>query len=63
MIVEEDEKPGMYLRKSSRGGFYFFSPKKTTIYFMSGKHVRELIEGSRDFVCISKDKVGEDLNK
>ena len=55
--MEENEKPGMFLRRSGRGGFYFFSPKKTYIYFMSGNHVQELIEGKREFVCISKQKV------
>lgn len=55
--MEENEKPGMYLRKSDRGGFYFFNLKKTYIYFMSGKHVKELIAGERDFVCIAKQKM------
>ena len=44
----------MFLRRGAHGGFYFLSPKKTTIYYMSGKHVGELLEGKRDFVCMHK---------
>jgi len=51
------EKPSMFLRRGNKGGLYFFSPKKTFIYFMSGKHIRELLEGKRDFACIRKQQV------
>jgi len=53
----DSEKPSMFLRRGNKGGLFFFSPKKTSIYFMSGKHIRELLEGERDFVCIHKQKV------
>jgi len=51
------EKPSMFLRRGNKGGLFFFSPKKTSIYFMSGKHIRELLEGERDFACIHKQRV------
>ena len=48
-------KPSIFMRRGLLGGLYFFSPKGNTIYFMSGKHIRELLNGKRDFVAISKD--------
>lgn len=54
MTETEGEKPSMFLRRGAHGGLYFLSPKKTTIYYMSGKHVGELLEGKRDFVCMHK---------
>ena len=39
----DSEKPSMFLRRGAKGGLYFFSPKHTTIYYMSGKHVKELL--------------------
>lgn len=50
----DTDKPTMFLRKGSKGGLYFFSPKGKTIYFLSGKHVQELLEGKRDFAVIHK---------
>lgn len=50
----DPEKPGMFLRKGRKGGLFFFSPKGTVIYYMSSKHVRELLEGKRDFACIHR---------
>ena len=51
------DKPSMFLRKGAQGGLYFFSPKKTTIYYMSQKHVKELLDGQREFVCIHKSLI------
>ena len=48
------EKPTMFLRKGAKGGLYFFSPKNTIIYYLSGKHVRELLDSKRDFAVIHK---------
>ena len=48
------EKPGMFLRKGEKGGLFFFSPKGKQIYYMSGKHVEEVLSGKRDFACIHK---------
>ena len=53
----DSDKPAMFLRIGKRGGLYFLSPKKTFIYYMSGTHVRELLEGQRDFACIHKSRV------
>lgn len=53
----EDEKPSMFLRKTPKGGLYFFSPNKTFIFFLSAKHVQELLDGKRKFACIHKEKV------
>lgn len=50
----DSEKPSMFLRKGANGGLYFFSPKKSTIYYMSGKHVEELLSGKRKFAVIHK---------
>ena len=48
------EKPTMFLRKGAKGGLYFFSPKGKTIFYLSGTHVRDLLEGKRDFAVIRK---------
>jgi len=50
----DSEGPSMLLRKSG-GWAFFLSPEKTLIYYMSVKHVREMLDGSRDFACIHKD--------
>lgn len=50
----DSEKPSMFLRKGAKGGLYFFSPKKSNIYYMSRKHVEELLSGKRDFAVIHK---------
>lgn len=50
------DKPAMFLRVGKKGGLYFFSPKKTTIYYMSADHVKELMSGEREFACIHKSK-------
>lgn len=55
--INKEEKPEIFLRKTERGGLYFFSPKKTVIFFMSIKHVKELLNDERDFVCIKMNKV------
>lgn len=65
-MVDKDvytQKPSMFLRKSSKEGLYFFSPKQTTIYYMSGRHVQELLAGQREFVCIYKSKVKKGDNQ
>lgn len=56
---EKKEKPTMFLRRGRKGGLYFFSPQKTVIYYMAGNHVRDLLDGKRDFAVIHK---GERLN-
>jgi len=53
----DSDKPSMFLRRGQKGGLFFFSPKKTSIYYMSGTHVRELLDGKRDFACIHKSRV------
>ena len=40
------EKPSMFIRKGAKGGLYFFSPKNSAIFYMSGKHIRELLDGT-----------------
>ena len=50
----DSEKPSMFLRRGKKGGLYFFSPKKTIIYYMSGKHISELLEGKREFAVIHR---------
>ena len=52
----DSDKPAMFIRRGVKGGLYFFSPKKTSIYYMSGKHVKDLLEGKRDFACIHKQR-------
>lgn len=47
-------KPTMFLRKGTKGGLYFFSPKGKSIYYLSGSHVRDLLDGKRDFAVIHK---------
>jgi hypothetical protein len=47
-------KPSMFLRKGVKGGLYFFSPNSTAIYYMAGNHVRDLLDGKRDFAVIHK---------
>ena len=59
---KDSEKPSMFLRKGSKGGLFFFSPKKTTIYYINAQHVKDLLEGKRDFVCIHKGAVKRDIN-
>jgi len=59
----DSEKPAMFMRRGTKGGLYFFSPKKSSIYFMSGKHIRELLEGKREFACIHKQRVLNNENK
>lgn len=54
---KENEKPSMFLRIGAKGGVYFFSPKHTTIYYMSSSHVKELLAGKREFACIHKGVV------
>lgn len=61
--VIDREKPSMFLIKTPKGGLYFFSPKKTAIFFMNTKHVRELLEDKREFACIYKDKVKYNVDK
>jgi len=56
------EKPSMFLRKGAKGGLYFFSPKKTTIYYMNAQHIRDLLEGKRDFAVIHKGAAQRDMN-
>ena len=51
---ENEIKPTMFLRRGAKGGLYFFSPKNTIIYYMAGNHVRELLDGKRDFAVIHK---------
>ena len=53
-ITPDSEKPSMFMRRGAKGGLYFFSPKNTTIYYMAGNHVRELLDGKRDFAVIHK---------
>lgn len=48
------DKPTMFLRKGTKGGLFFFSPQGTTIYYMSGNHVRDLLDGKREFAVIHK---------
>ncbi|GAH25017.1 unnamed protein product [marine sediment metagenome] len=48
----ELKKPNMFLRVGAKGGLYFFSPKGRTIYFMAANHVRDLLEGEREFAVI-----------
>ena len=55
----DTEKPTMFLRKGVKGGLYFFSPKGKTIYYMAGNHVKDLLEGRRDFAVIHKGQVKE----
>ena len=50
----DTDKPSMFLRRGAKGGLYFFSPKNTVIYYLSGKHVKELLDGKRDFAVIHK---------
>jgi len=59
----DTEKPSMFLRVGAKGGLYFLSPKKTMIYYMSGRHVKELMDGKRDFACIHQAKVKLNDNK
>lgn len=55
MTVEKKlDKPTMFLRKGARGGLYFFSPTSKAIYYLNGTHVRDLLEGKRDFAVINK---------
>ena len=54
-------KPAMFLRRGSKGGLYFLSPKKHLIYYMNGKHVRELLDGKRDFACMHKNQFKGDI--
>ena len=53
-VSQDSEKPSMFLRKGEKGGLYFFSPKGSVIYYMAGNHVRELLDGKRDFAVIHK---------
>ena len=50
-------KPAMFLRVGAKGGLYFFSPKKHNIYYLNRRHVKELMEGKRDFAVIHKAPV------
>lgn len=45
----DPEKTGRFLRKEDKGGVFFFIPK-AQIYYMSGKHVEEVLSGKRDFL-------------
>lgn len=47
-------KPAMFLRAGVKGGLYFFSPKKTTIFYLNRRHVEELLEGKRKSAVIHK---------
>lgn len=58
----DPEKPSMFLRKGANGGLYFFSPKKTIIYYMSRKHVEELLSGKREFAVIHKGTKSEGID-
>ena len=53
-ITPDSAKPSMFLRRGAKGGLYFFSPKNTIIYYMAGNHVRDLLDGKRDFAVIHK---------
>jgi hypothetical protein len=53
-ITPDSEKPSMFLRRGVKGGLYFFSPKNTIIYYMAGNHVRDLLDGKRDFAVIHR---------
>ena len=59
---EKKEEPGMFLRRGAEGGAYFLSPKKTAIYRLNGKHLREFIEKKRDSVLIRKGTLGEEIH-
>ena len=48
-MTEEDVR--VFLRKTEKG-LYFFSPNGKRIYFMRLQHVKELIEGKREYVVI-----------
>jgi hypothetical protein len=50
----DSEKPSMFLRRGAKGGLYFFTPNNTAIYYMAGNHVRDLLDGKRDFAVIHK---------
>jgi len=58
----DTNKPTMFLRRGALGGLYFFSPKGTTIYYMSHRHVRDLLEGKREFAVIHKSQTKENVH-
>ena len=72
-IIPDSEKPSMFIRKGVKGGLYFFSPKNTVIYYVSGKHIRELLDGTpikqpdgtmrpRTFAVIHKGAAQREIN-
>ena len=58
----DSERPSMFLRRGVKGGLYFFTPKGKAIFYMAGNHVRDLLDGKRDFAVIHKGSVKEERN-
>ena len=57
MINEEKKEiEGIYIRKSKKGGIYFFSPNGRYIYFGNSKHITAVIAGEKDFCVMEKNK-------
>ena len=62
MSETKEKKPSMYLRRGVEGGAYFLSPKKTVIYRLNGKHLKEFVEKKRDSVLIRKGTLKEEIH-
>lgn len=60
--MTEENRAAMFLRRGAEGGAYFLSPKKTVIYRLNGKHLREFIEKKRDSVLIHKGTLKEEIH-